>query len=106
MKSLKAKAECKMDNPMEVDPIAKVLKRLADMEDKIHGAPWKSNIFRRAYEHIIAQEKQLITLKLKIEDLEGEKQGLKRCTLCGLIRTPVNCHNDCYGCSKAQYGDL
>ena len=87
-----------MNNPMEEDPVDQVLKRLADMEDKIHGAPWKSNIFRRAYEHIVALER-------KVEELEGEKIGLKRCGLCGCMDSPVNHHNDCYSCAKAQYGD-
>jgi len=87
-----------MSNPMETDPVGQVLKRLADMEDKIHGAPWKSNIFRRAYEHIVALER-------KVEELEGEKKGLKRCGLCGCMDSPVNHHGDCYGCAKAQYGD-
>lgn len=87
-----------MNNPIEEDPVTQVLRRMADMEDRVHGAPWKSNIFRRAYEHIVALEQ-------KVEELEGEKRGLRRCGLCDRMSNPVNHHGDCSICAKAQYGD-
>jgi len=86
------------DGLLEPGPVTSVLRRLADMEDKIYGAPWKSNIFRRAYEHIRSLEQ-------RVEELEGEKRGLKRCGLCGCMDSPVNPHGDCHTCASAQYGD-
>lgn len=32
-------------------------------------------------------------------------EGMRRCGLCSCWDWPVNHHNDCSGCAKAQYGD-
>ena len=44
-------------------------------------------------------------VKRLIEDLKQARQGLFRCGLCGQYDHPVNHHNDCAGCARAQYGD-
>jgi hypothetical protein len=87
-----------MSNPFEDEDISKVMRRLADLEDRIHGTPFKANIYRRAHDKIEQ-------LQRKIEELEGEKMGYKRCGLCGCMDVPVNHHGDCSICAKAQYGD-
>jgi uncharacterized OB-fold protein len=87
-----------MSNPFETEDISKVMKRLADLEDRIHGTPFKANIYRRAHDKIEQ-------LKRYIEELEGEKMGYKRCGLCGCMDVPVNSHNDCSICAKQQYAD-
>lgn len=32
-------------------------------------------------------------------------EGMRECGLCGCWDRPVNHHNDCLICAKAQYGD-
>ena len=32
-------------------------------------------------------------------------KGYRLCGLCGCWDTPVNHHDDCFICAKAQYGD-
>jgi len=40
-----------------------------------------------------------------VEDMQHARQGLFRCHLCGQYAHPVNHHDDCAPCAKAQYGD-
>lgn len=42
-----------------------------------------------------------------IEQLEKKMhdKGMRRCGLCGCWDRPVNHHNDCSVCARAQYGD-
>lgn len=80
------------------EDIVKLLRRLASLETRIHGTPFRADIYRRAYAKIVELQQQ-------VEELQGEKLGLKRCGLCGTMEYPVNAHNDCYICANAQYAD-
>lgn len=39
------------------------------------------------------------------EEEQNFNRGLRKCGLCGCWDWPVNHHDDCSICSKAQYGD-